>query len=180
MSQKLKLHSLHFLFQIFSYLADKSGGWKLFVKPKLIIGSLLLSITAYAQNLPQTKQNDQKQTIEHKTDSIYIDEETIFCYVTEQMPIYPGGEKKLMKFISENLKYPESAIKNKIQGRVIVHFIITELGTIEHVEVVRSVSTDCDKEAIRVVKKMPKWIPGKQNGKLTRVWYTIPINFKLK
>jgi len=172
MSRKIKLHSLHFLFHIFSFLADKSGGWKLFVKPKLIIGSLLISVSAYAQNAPQNNQIQQNTTP--------VFEERITCYdVVEQMPFYPGGEAELSKFISENIKYPYSAIKHKIQGRVIVRFIVTKQGTIDKIEVLRSLSPDCDKEAVRVISYMPKWIPGKQNGVKVSAWFTLPIQFKL-
>ena len=97
----------------------------------------------------------------------------------EQMPQYPGGETELLNFISKNLKYPESAIKNKIQGKVTMRFVVTESGEVDKVEVLRSLQADCDKEAIRVVKSLPKFIPGKQSGKLVSVWYTLPVNFKL-
>ena len=180
MSRKIKLHSLHFLFQIFSFLADKTGGWKLFVKPKLIIGSLLLSVTAYGQYIPQSTKNQQKQDINTKQDTSIISEEGVFCYVVETMPVFPGGEIELFKFLSENVKYPQSAIKNNIQGRVILRFIVNYDGSIENIQVVRSVSPECDQEAIRVVKNMPKWTPGSQNGKNVSVWFTIPISFKLQ
>ena len=179
MSRKIKLHSLRFLFQIFSFLADKSGGWRLFVKPKLIIGSLLLSVTAYGQNTPQNTKSQQKQDMNTKQDTSTIREEGVFCYVTETMPQFPGGDAALLNFVSDNLKYPESAIKNDIQGRVILRFIVKADGSIENIQVVRSVSSECDQEAIRVVKKFPKFSKPLQNGKPTSVWFTLPIQFKL-
>ena len=82
----------------------------------------------------------------------------------EQMPTFPGGETELMKFIRDNLKYPVIAQENGIQGRVILRFVVSKTGAIDNVTVLRSLDPTCDKEAIRVVKSMPKWIPGKQNG----------------
>jgi TonB family protein len=95
------------------------------------------------------------------------------------MPQFPGGEEKLFEFIKDNLKYPESAIKNNIQGKVVLRFIVNADGSIENIQVVRSVSSECDQEAIRVVKKFPRFSKPLQNGKPTSVWFTLPIQFKL-
>ena len=186
MSLKIKSHLFHFLFRLLTYLADISGGWRVFVHPKLFVGSLIIgmSIAIQGQVKAQNQSSNQKQKKEWSKDikdtiQTNIVEETVFCYVTEQMPQYPGGESELMNFVYKNLKYPESAIKNKIQGKVIVRFVITELGEVEKAEVVRSLQTECDKEAIRVIKLLPKFTPGKQNGKATKVWYTFPVVFKL-
>ena len=97
----------------------------------------------------------------------------------EQMPTFPGGEAELMKFIRDNLKYPVIAQENGIQGRVILRFVVSKTGTIDQVTVLRSLDPTCDKEAIRVVKSMPKWIPGKQNGNNVPVYFTLPVVFKL-
>ena len=97
----------------------------------------------------------------------------------EQMPTFPGGEAELMKFMSENLKYPVIAQENGIQGRVILRFVVSKTGAIENIQVVRSVDPTCDKEAIRMVKSMPRWIPGKQNGNNVPVYFTLPVLFKL-
>lgn len=100
--------------------------------------------------------------------------------VVEEMPEFPGGQQAMMKFISENLKYPVAAQENGIQGRVICQFVINRDGSVVDVIVVRSAGDQyLDNEAIRVIKSMPKWIPGKQKGKPVRVKYTIPINFHL-
>ena len=100
--------------------------------------------------------------------------------VCDQMPEFPGGQQAMMKFISENLKYPVAAQENGIQGRVICQFVINRDGSVVDVIVVRSAGDQyLDNEAIRVIKSMPKWIPGKQKGKPVRVKYTIPINFHL-
>jgi len=98
----------------------------------------------------------------------------------DEMPCFPGGDAALMKYISENLKYPESAIKDQIEGRVIIRFVVTETGNITDVEAVRNLSPDCDAEAARVVKAMPTWTPGKQGGENVSVYYTLPIQYKLK
>lgn len=106
-------------------------------------------------------------------------EEVIFM-VVEQMPEFPGGQQAMMQFISENIEYPIAAQENGIQGRVICQFVINRDGSIVDVVVVRSAGDrHLDSEAIRVVKSMPKWIPGKQKGKPVRVKYTIPINFRI-
>jgi protein TonB len=108
-----------------------------------------------------------------------VAEEKVF-EVIEQMPTFPGGDAELFKFLSDNIRYPVIAQENGIQGRVIVRFVVTRKGDVDRIEVVRSVESSLDKEAIRIVKTMPKWIPGKQNGENVSVWFTLPINFKLQ
>lgn len=100
--------------------------------------------------------------------------------IVENMPEFPGGNVALMKFISKTVKYPNVARENGIQGRVFVRFVVTKTGGVEKVTVLRSVDPLLDKEAIRVVKKLPKWKPGRQRGKNVPVWYTVPINFQLQ
>ena len=98
----------------------------------------------------------------------------------EQMPMFPGGPTAMMKFISENLVYPVVAQEAGKQGRVTVKFVVDKDGSISNVEVVRGVFPACDAEAIRVIKKMPKWNPGRQNGKAVAVNFNIPVVFKLQ
>ena len=93
------------------------------------------------------------------------------------MPSFPGGN--VQKWISKNVKYPVLAMENGIQGKVYIQFVIEKDGSITDVKVVRGVDASLDKEAVRVVKAMPKWKPGKQRGKPVRVSYTLPINFQL-
>lgn len=100
--------------------------------------------------------------------------------VVEQMPSFPGGPSALMKYLSENVKYPVVAQENGVQGRVVVSFVVEKDGHITDVKVVRSVDPSLDKEAARVVKSMPNWIPGKQNGSAVRVKYNVPVSFKLQ
>ena len=100
--------------------------------------------------------------------------------VVEQMPSFPGGSKKLMEYLSEKTRYPKDLEETCIQGRVILTFVVEKDGSISDVKVVRSLDPLLDKEAVRVVSSMPKWIPGKQNGVALRVKYTIPVTFRLK
>ena len=100
--------------------------------------------------------------------------------VVEQMPEFPGGPEALMKFLMENVCYPETAFKTGVEGRVIVTFIIDTQGRVNNAKVVKKVSDDLDAEAVRVIGAMPNWKPGKQNGKPVRVKYTVPINFRLQ
>ena len=100
--------------------------------------------------------------------------------VVEQMPTFPGGDAALMKYLSENIKYPKAAEKAGEQGRVVVNFIVEKDGAISNVNVVRSVTPTLDAEAVRVIKAMPKWVPGKQDGQFVRVKYIVPVTFRLK
>lgn len=99
--------------------------------------------------------------------------------VVEMMPQFPGGQQALMSYITRNLRYPRSAQENRMQGVVIVRFVVNEEGVVDTIEVLRSISFDLDNEAVRVVGSLPKWIPGKQNGAKVSVYYTLPIRFKL-
>ena len=100
--------------------------------------------------------------------------------VAEQMPEFPGGMKELLKFLQDNLKYPENAMKNNVQGRVIVQFVVEKDGTPTEFKVAHSVDPDLDAEALRVMKAMPKWKPGMQKGQVVRVKFTVPVSFKLQ
>ncbi len=108
------------------------------------------------------------------------EEETKVFDVVEQMPSFPGGPSALMQYLASNIKYPVVAEENGVQGRVIVTFVVEKDGSITDVRVVKSVDPSLDKEATRVVKSMPKWIPGKQNGSAVRVKYTVPVTFRLQ
>ena len=108
------------------------------------------------------------------------EEENKVFDVVEQMPSYPGGMSALMQYLSSNIKYPAIAEENGIQGRVICTFVVERDGSITDVRIAKSVDPSLDKEAMRVVSKMPKWIPGKQNGSAVRVKYTLPVTFRLQ
>lgn len=98
----------------------------------------------------------------------------------EQQAEYPGGIQALMKWLSANIRYPESAQENNIEGRVVVKFVVERDGSITQPIIVKGVNKDLDNEALRVVGNMPKWTPGKSNGEPVRCYYTIPVNFRLK
>lgn len=107
-------------------------------------------------------------------------EETQIFMVVESMPEFPGGETALYKFLAENIKYPQMAKESGIQGRVFVTFVVERDGKVTDVRVLRGIGGGCDEEAIRVVKNMPKWAPGKQRGKSVRVQYNLPVKFTLQ
>ncbi|MEZ3590076.1 MAG: energy transducer TonB [Muribaculaceae bacterium] len=139
--------------------------------------------TAFGQTDFDKGTDDRNVVREHK-DEIVVEEkkpepEKVFTAV-EQMPQFPGGEGELMKYISSHIKYPPMAMENGVQGRVVVQFVVTKDGSVGQVKVMRGRDPDLDKEAVRVVKSLPKFIPGKMNGQAVNVWYTLPISFKLQ
>ena len=107
-------------------------------------------------------------------------EETKIFTVVEQMPLFPGGDAALMAYLRDNIHYPTVAAENGVQGRVVVGFVVERDGSITDVNVLRSVDPSLDREAMRVVKSMPKWTPGKQNGSAVRVKYQVPVTFRLQ
>ena len=138
-----------------------------------------LAVALLAMNSTVMRANVQKKVVKSTkvtkktgtTDKVYE--------VCEQMPTFPGGDAALMKYLAENVKYPALAIKAQEQGRVVVSFTVEKDGAISDVKVARSVTPSLDAEAVRVVKAMPKWTPGKQDGQLVRVRYNVPVSFKL-
>lgn len=97
----------------------------------------------------------------------------------EQMPMFPGGQSALNKFLSENIHYPIIAQESGIQGRVVVKFVVSRSGDIMDIQIIRGVDSSLDREAVRVVQSMPKWIPGKHRGKPVSVYFTLPVEFRL-
>lgn len=108
------------------------------------------------------------------------EEEQVIHIRVEKLPEFPGGQDALNRYLVRNIKYPLLAQENGIQGRVICQFVVNSDGSIVDISVVRGVEESIDKEAIRVIKSMPKWTPGRQGGKNVRVKYTLPIRFKLQ
>ena len=106
-------------------------------------------------------------------------EPKIFIIVSE-MPEFPGGNDMILKYLSENLKYPEKAVENGIQGRVTVKFVVWTDGSIRKIEILRGVDPLLDQEAIRVISEMPKWKPGKNNGTPVPVYYSVPVIYTIK
>ncbi|MCM1021983.1 MAG: energy transducer TonB [Muribaculum sp.] len=140
--------------------------------------------TAFGQSDFDKGTDDRNVVREHKDEIVVeekkpVDDNKVFTAV-EQMPQFPGGDAALMTYLSKNLKYPPVAMENNIQGNVIVMFVVTKTGKIGEVKIARSKDPDLDKEAIRVVKSLPDFIPGKMNGQPVNVWYTLPVRFKLQ
>lgn len=96
-----------------------------------------------------------------------------------QMPEFPGGEEELMRYLAQNIQYPKQALDGNTEGRVLIGFVVNKEGEIDDVKVLRSIGDGCDEEAVRVIHKMPKWKPGKNNGKLVNVFYNLPVTFQL-
>lgn len=110
----------------------------------------------------------------------HVVEETKIFTVVEQMPMYPGGDAALMGYLRDNIHYPTIAAENGVQGRVVVGFVVERDGSITDVKILRGVDPSLDREAMRVVKSMPRWNPGKQNGSAVRVKYQVPVSFRLQ
>ena len=125
----------------------------------------------------QNEQLEEYVPVEIEEDEVV--EQEIFTIV-EEMPEFPGGMNKLAEYLAKNIKYPQMARESGIQGRVFVNFVVEPDGSVSNVTVMRSLGGGCDEEAMRVVKSMPKWKPGKQRGKAVRVSYILPVKFKLQ
>ena len=132
---------------------------------------LLLLFLAMLSSSVMLMAQDVDSKTETQKDEVYS--------IVETMPSFPGGQNALVAYIQKNLNYPQSARENGIQGRVYVNFVVEKDGSISNVKVNRGIGGGCDEEAVRVVKAMPKWIPGVQNGQTVRVSYMMPIVFKL-
>ena len=160
------------------------------IVPKGGAKSIVVSMKDDVQNLDEVMvvgyaaYEDENEVVETKsiklpTEEKREDEEQVIFQVVEEMPSFPGGMRECMMFLGRNIKYPVLAQKAKIEGRVIVQFVVDKDGSISDTKVVRSVSPELDAEALRVVGMMPKWNPGKQRGKAVAVKYTMPIMFSI-
>ena len=219
MTQRIKYHFLQSLFQLVSALAGKSGGWTVFVKPKLLIGSLIISSSILAQQATVTKQetkqnkNISKHKVKHKAKyprkhkrvtSFQPDViNRVSCYVTTTrnlpqpikeippevivdlpseettQPAFSSGIDALYDYLSKHVIYPPLAREAGIEGKVIVGYVVGIDGRVSDVRVLRSLDPSCDEEAVKLVKNMPAWTPGKQGDKAVKVRMTLPIVFKL-
>lgn len=138
------------------------------VKMAVLVSFVAMTFSVMASSQDQSvRENDTTERAE-----VFID--------YEQQPQFHGGEAALLKYLQENVKYPPKAVKDSIQGRVVVQFIVDSLGYVGEVKVVRSVSEDLDAEAVRVVKTLPRFAPGRLLGKTVSMWYTLPVTFKLQ
>ena len=135
------------------------------------VGIISSEVTATTENVEITPVQ-----IEQEEEEV---EDEIF-QVVEQDPEFPGGVEALYKFVQQNIKYPQLAKENNITGRVFVQFVVEKDGSVSNVRAARDIGGGCGAEAVRVVKSMPKWTPGKQRGKAVRAAYTLPVNFNLQ
>ena len=155
-----------------------------FVAPKVTTDSV--ETTMVTQDDLSAKPNTEAPAEENievqevKTQVIEQEAPKEIFTVVEENPTYPGGDASRVKFLMDNMKYPEEAKELGVQGKVFVTFVVEVDGSITDVRVLRGIGSGCDDEAIRVVKSMPKWIPGKQRGVPVRVQFNLPINFKLQ
>ena len=124
------------------------------------------------KSIPPAKGTAPTASPKEKEDKVYD--------IVEQQPLFPGGPAALMKFLCENTRYPETAQEAQVQGRVTVQFVVEKDGSLSDVRVLKRVDPSLDLEAIRVVKAMPRWTPGKQNGATVRVRYRVPVLFRLQ
>ena len=124
----------------------------------------------------------QNEVIEEYVAPEVVEEEVVeqeIFQIVEEMPSYPGGERALLEYVAKNIKYPQIARETGIQGRVFVGFVVEPDGSVSNVKILRGIGGGCDEEAMRVIKSLAKWKPGKQRGKAVRVSYQIPVVFKL-
>lgn len=125
---------------------------------------------------------EQNEVIEEYVAPEVVEEEVVeqeIFQIVEEMPAYPGGERALLEYVAKNIKYPQIARETGIQGHVFVGFVVEPDGSVSNVKILRGIGGGCDEEAMRVIKSLPKWKPGKQRGKAVRVSYQIPVVFKL-
>lgn len=150
----------------------------------LLVCIASLSLTGFAQ---EKKKKTPTKVSTPKAEDILVEypapvmqpqptKDEVFTYV-EQPPSFPGGKDKMYAFLQKHKKYPQKAPDSDIEGRVFVGFTVKSDGSIENIEIKKSLSPSHDAEAIRVIKMMPKWIPAKQNGRDVNCWYTLPIDF---
>lgn len=136
-----------------------------------------LNESSQSENDTQTESSVTDEN-ENTSESSVVDNKVYS--VVEQMPKFPGGEEALMKFINEHIKYPQSALKQGTQGTIMLRFVVTGTGDIGEVQILKGLDPDCDDEAKRVVKSLPKFNPGMQQGRPVSVWYTTPVRFVIE
>ena len=138
--------------------------------------ALFLGLGLCLLALPGLSPNAQGQ---QPSSPLQQEDEKIYAIVDTE-PSFPGGMSAMMKYLAENIRYPEAALKARKQGRVMVYFVIERNGEVSHAKVVQGISAELDQEALRVVSAMPKWEPGRHQGKVVRTRYILPIVYSLK
>lgn len=122
----------------------------------------------------------QAQDVDTQTDVPVVSEEEMVYDEPDTLPEYPGGDRALLRFLAENLKYPVEAMEDNIQGKVVVKFVVNKKGDVENVHVIEGVDPSLDKEAVRVAKKLYGFKPGKKDGAAVKTWFTLPIVFRYR
>ena len=147
---------------------------------KFLIPILLLSLQLAAQTTDDKTFAVKKATVQRQPDSAIVqnyDRSKVFTFV-EQQPFFPGGDYPLIKFIQKNLQYPKAERDSGIAGEVIVKFVVMEDGSVNDVQIARGINAALDNEAVRVVRLLPKFTPGKSQGKPVKVYFNLPVLFK--
>ncbi len=175
---------------------NKRLGWRLLATLPVLAVLLIANTKVSAQEMKSDEGDNTPVTVIraatdgdittydiNSTENLHIrisnpNNDSIYQQV-DVMPEFPGGEKAMMQFVVDNVTYPQSAKDKNIQGKVYVSFVVEKDGSVDQVKVMRSIGGGCDEEAVRVVKAMPKWVPGKKDGKNVRVNYVLPFVFKL-
>ena len=154
-----------------------------FVPPKVVKEQILEEVPT----IEEIKQNETASeavegtavVFEEPVEEVVLEDENEVFTVVEQNPEYPGGYDAMMAFVKQNMKYPANARRLQIEGTVYVGFVVNKDGTISDVKVLRGIMAECDKEAVRVIKMMPPWKPGRQNGRNVNVRFTVPLKFRM-
>ncbi len=164
----------------FSIEVDSSIEYLVFSKPELL--SITKRINGKFLDITMWSQNDELNIVGLSEIVLYEEDDDLpkiyEVYNVNEKPIFPGGESELNRFIETHIQYPEEAKKNNISGTVYVRFVITETGQIGEAQIMNSSDPLLDEEAVRVVRSLPAWIPGKKNGNPVSVWFIVPCNFK--
>lgn len=147
--------------------------------PEEMEGSIISNVTTHGREAESIAETPPPVTPPVETKVAEVVEDNAPFLNVEINPSFVGGLSEMYKFLSKTLKYPSAAQRNNVEGRVYLNFIVERDGSITDINVLKSVGFGCDEEAVRAVKLMPKWTPGKQNGRNVRVKYTIPVTFKL-
>ena len=144
----------------------------------VIVSETQKNQTSTIENKDVKKEASPQKAKNKKVDVVEVYGE-IYEYV-EQMPIFPGGQEALFNFLNKNIKYPPIAERKGIQGRVLVTFVITKEGIVTNVNIAKSVDPSLNKEALRVIRMLPDWTPGRKDGKVVNVKFTVPVSFNLR
>ena len=138
-----------------------------------------IDTTNYDENGKKTTSKPHHQSITMTLNNGKVLHNDSIYFLTDSMPQFPGGDEALIKFLGKNIRYPSPAREKKIEGKVVVTFIVERDGSISSMKVLRGIGSGCDEESLRALKTMPKWLPGKMKGKEVRVQMNLPVRFRL-